>query len=66
MSLPQTGDLGLGANARLIAPGSAANSILINRTNRRDVNGMPPLGSNVVDAAGVTLLTQWVNGLTGC
>ena len=33
---PQSGDLGLGANARLIAPGSAANSIVVNRTNRRD------------------------------
>jgi uncharacterized repeat protein (TIGR03806 family) len=63
---PQSGDLGLGASARLIAPGSAANSILINRTNRRDANGMPPLGSNQVDAAGVTLLTQWVSGLAGC
>ena len=63
---PQMGDLGLGANARLIAPGSAANSILINRTNRRDLHGMPPVGSNQVDAAGVTLLTQWVNSLSGC
>jgi uncharacterized repeat protein (TIGR03806 family) len=64
--MPQAGDLGLGAAARLIAPGSATNSILINRTNRRDANGMPPLGSNQVDAAGVALLTQWVNGLAGC
>ena len=64
--LPQAGDLGLGASARLIAPGSAANSLLINRTNRRDVSGMPPLGSNQVDTAGVALLTQWVNGLGGC
>ncbi len=63
---PQAGDLGLGASARLIAPGSATNSILINRTNRRDASGMPPLGSNQVDAAGVALLTQWVNGLAGC
>jgi uncharacterized repeat protein (TIGR03806 family) len=63
---PQAGDLGLGANARLIAPGNAANSILINRTNRRDVNGMPPLGSNRVDTAGVALLTQWVSSLPGC
>jgi len=63
---PQAGDLGVGANARLIAPGSAANSILINRVNRRDSNGMPPLGSNQVDTAGVTLLTQWVNSLAGC
>ena len=64
--MPQAGDLGLGANARRIAPGSAANSILINRTNRRDSNGMPPLGSSQVDTAGVALLTQWVNSLTGC
>ena len=65
---PQAGDLGLGAAARLIAPGNAANSILINRVNRRDANAMPPLGSNQVDAAGVTLLTQWVeqpDGLLG-
>jgi len=40
--------------------------VLINRTNRRDANAMPPLGSNQVDSAGVTLLTQWVNSLTGC
>ena len=63
---PQSGDLGIGANARLIAPGSAANSIVVNRANRRDSNAMPPLGSNQVDAAGVTLLTQWVNGLSAC
>jgi uncharacterized repeat protein (TIGR03806 family) len=63
---PQAGDLGLGAGARLIAPGNVANSILINRVNRRDASGMPPLGSNLIDAAGVTLLTQWVESLTGC
>lgn len=64
--MPQAGDVGIGANARLIAPGSAGNSVIINRANRRDANGMPPLGSNIVDAAGVTLLTQWVNSLSGC
>jgi len=63
---PQAGDLGLGSAARLIAPGNAANSIIVNRTNRRDANAMPPVGSNVIDTAGVTLLTQWINGLTGC
>ena len=36
---PQSGDLGLGVNARLIAPGSATNSIVVNRANRRDANG---------------------------
>lgn len=63
---PQSGDLGIGANARLIAPGSAANSLIVNRTNRRDQHAMPPLGSNQVDASGVALLTQWINALTGC
>jgi uncharacterized repeat protein (TIGR03806 family) len=65
-AVPTAGDLGLGANARLIAPGSAANSIIVNRANRRDGNAMPPLGSNRVDTDGVALLTQWVNSLTGC
>jgi uncharacterized repeat protein (TIGR03806 family) len=63
---PQAGDLGIGPNARLIAPGSSANSVIVNRANRRDINGMPPLGSNLVDAAGVTLLTQWIDSLTSC
>jgi uncharacterized repeat protein (TIGR03806 family) len=63
---PQSGDLGLGANARLIAPGDAANSLVVNRMNRRDQNAMPPLASNLVDTAGVALLTQWIDSLTGC
>ena len=63
---PQSGDLGIGAAARIIAPGSAANSVLVARMNRRDANGMPPLASNVVDAAGVALLQQWIASLTTC
>lgn len=63
---PQSGDLGLGVNARLIAPGSSANSLLVNRMNRRDSSAMPPLGSNIVDAAGAGLITQWIDGLTDC
>ena len=67
MLLPQAGNLGLGAAARIIAPGSAANSVLVARMNRRnDANQMPPIGSNQVDAAGVALLTQWINGLASC
>ncbi len=63
---PQAGDLGIGAAARIVAPGSAANSVLVARVNRRDANGMPPLASNAIDTAGVSLLEQWVNGLTAC
>jgi uncharacterized repeat protein (TIGR03806 family) len=62
---PSLGDLGI-QNAKLIAPGSAATSIIVNRANRRDGNGMPPLATHQVDTAGVALLTQWINSLTGC
>ena len=63
---PQSGDLGLGVNGRLIASGSAASSIVVNRMNRRDLHSMPPLGSHQIDAAGVALLTQWIDGLSSC
>jgi len=65
--IPQAGDLGL-PNARIIAPGVAASSVLVERVNRRDTVsiGMPPLASTVVDDAGVVLLTNWVDSLTGC
>jgi uncharacterized repeat protein (TIGR03806 family) len=63
---PSSGDLGIGAAARIIAPGNAANSVLVARMNRRDANGMPPLASGIVDATGVALLQQWINTLTTC
>lgn len=65
-AVPQSGDLGLGANARVIAPGSSTNSLLAQRMNRRDSAAMPPLASNTVDTAGVSLIAQWIDGLAGC
>ncbi|WP_405230041.1 hypothetical protein [Lentisalinibacter sediminis] len=59
------GDLAI-SDARIIAPGDASQSILAVRTNRRDVYGMPPLGSSLVDTAGVQLLTEWVNSISVC
>lgn len=64
-AVPLEGDLGIG-NARLIAPGDATRSVLINRASRRDSKGMPPIGSNLVDTAGLTLLTNWINSLPNC
>ena len=63
---PQLGNLLLGQAARIIAPGSAANSVLVARMSRRESSGMPPLASGIVDAAGVTLIQQWINSLTTC
>jgi uncharacterized repeat protein (TIGR03806 family) len=53
-------------NALIIAPGEAGRSTVPARMNRRDGDAMPPLGSNTVDQAGVTLITDWINGLTSC
>ncbi len=63
--VPQAGELGL-ANARIVAPGDAGRSVLVARANRRDALAMPPLASTVVDAAGVDLLSRWVNSLASC
>jgi uncharacterized repeat protein (TIGR03806 family) len=62
---PLQGKLGNPA-ALLIEPGAPQNSLVIERMTRRDIQGMPPIGSVIVDTAGVTLLTEWVNSLTGC
>jgi uncharacterized repeat protein (TIGR03806 family) len=62
---PAAGDLGI-TGARLLMPGSAAQSLIVARMNRRSTGAMPPLSSNVVDAAGVTLVSDWVNSLTTC
>ena len=64
--VPTQGNLELGAGARLIAPGDSANSMIPNRMNRRDVNGMPPLGSNEIDSTGVTLINSWIDSLVNC
>lgn len=63
--MPTSGMLGI-PNARIVAAGNAAVSLLVERANRRDIHGMPPLGSNVIDGAGVQLLTDWINALPGC
>ncbi len=64
-AVPLGGDLGI-ANARIIAPGDAARSVLVNRTARRDSAAMPPIGSALVDDAGLVLLTSWIDGLANC
>jgi uncharacterized repeat protein (TIGR03806 family) len=62
---PLLGRIGV-QNGLLIAPGDPARSIVIERASRRDVHAMPPIGSTLIDTAGITLLTDWVNGLSSC
>ena len=64
-ALPLEGDLGI-PNARLIAPGNAGASLIVERMLRRDSHGMPPLGSSVIDDANVARISTWIDGLAGC
>lgn len=61
--VPTAGDLGI-ADARVIAPGDDTRSVLLARMARRDANAMPPLASNVRDAAGEALISAWIDSLT--
>ena len=60
---PSAGDLGI-TDARIVAPGNSSQSVLLARMSRRDANAMPPLGSNVRDAAGESLIDAWIGSLT--
>ena len=60
---PTAGDLGI-ANARIIAPGDDARSVLLARMARRDASAMPPIASNVRDSAGEQLISAWIDSLT--
>ncbi len=48
---------------KVVKAGDPANSVALYRTNRRDANAMPPIGSNLVDARGVALLSEWISQL---
>ncbi len=64
-AMPLQGPLGI-PGARLIAPGNASASLVVERMQRRDIHGMPPIGSNVIDTDGVTLIGNWIDSLSDC
>ncbi len=47
--------------AKLIKPSDPQGSILLQRMKRRGRGQMPPLGTSVVDADAVSMITQWIN-----
>ena len=47
-------------DARIVASNDIDRSVLYQRTARRDIDGMPPLGSNVLDATGLQVLRAWI------
>jgi mono/diheme cytochrome c family protein len=64
-AMPLEGNLGI-QNARLIAPGNSGASLVVERMQRRDIHGMPPLGSNLIDTANVSRISAWIDGLASC
>ncbi len=50
-------------NARLIAPGEPASSVLLHRISHRDRSRMPPIGSLIPDPHGVDLIRRWIEQL---
>ena len=48
---------------KLVVPGDTTHSIVLHRmATTGGFTRMPPIGSNVIDSANVTLLTNWING----
>ncbi len=62
---PMVEDLGI-ANARLIAPGEPARSVLLARMKVRNGNQMPTLGTHLVDEAAVQVVSDWIASLSNC
>ncbi|MCB9665813.1 MAG: PQQ-dependent sugar dehydrogenase [Alphaproteobacteria bacterium] len=62
---PVRGDFGL-PDARLIAPGAPASSVLLHRVSHRGPEQMPPLATSVVHEEAVALLTAWIADLETC
>jgi len=48
-------------NARVIAPGSLTNSMLLTRISTRGAGQMPPLASTVLDTNAINLLAAWIS-----
>jgi hypothetical protein len=46
-----------------LAPGSSATSLIVTVANTRGTGQMPPIATHVVDTAGVTALTTWIDAL---
>jgi uncharacterized repeat protein (TIGR03806 family) len=56
---PTVGDLGV-ANARLLAPGASARSIISVRMHALDDRRMPPVGRALVDSDGTAVVDGWI------
>jgi hypothetical protein len=63
---PVAGDVGIGVNARVIAPGKPDDSVVVKRMTDRSAYGMPPLAASLVHDDAVALMKTWISGKTAC
>ena len=52
-------------DAALIVPGQADRSVLLHRMTRLGLGRMPHIASSQIDQAGVKLIRDWINGISG-
>ena len=62
---PTAGSFGI-TDARVVAPGSPARSVLSYRMHTLEAPRMPRIGSEVVDPVGTALVDAWITGLGSC
>jgi mono/diheme cytochrome c family protein len=62
---PAESDLGV-AGAKRLVPGAPEQSLLSIRPHATAVGRMPPLGSSLVDDAGVAVIDDWIASLSSC
>lgn len=63
---PIKGSMGLGPQARIVAPGNPELSMLLFRMKLEGAGRMPEVGSLVVDQAAIDLLSEWIRSLAAC
>ena len=62
---PMKSTLGLDP-VSILLPGAPESSVLAERMKIHGEDRMPPLGTVVVDEAGVGAVEAWIEGLSGC
>lgn len=48
---------------RVLDPGDAAHSVLLQKMSSRGTGQMPPIATSVADPVGTSLITEWINAL---
>jgi uncharacterized repeat protein (TIGR03806 family) len=53
---------GSDSSRRVLVPGAPELSVMLEKISKRGPGQMPPIGSTVIDASAVQLLTEWIRG----